>query len=96
MLPHQARDLLDLGGGPGRRGVEARGQLPQRQLAFADRLPEILSAGTAIVLVEQDIALAAASADRIYCLLEGRITLTGKASEISREEIAAAYFGVHK
>jgi branched-chain amino acid transport system ATP-binding protein len=61
-----------------------------------DRLPEILSAGTAIVLVEQDIALAAASADRIYCLLEGRITLTGKASEISREEIAAAYFGVHK
>ena len=61
-----------------------------------DRLPEIRSTGTAIVLVEQDIALAAASADRIYCLLEGRITLTGKASEISREQIAAAYFGVHK
>jgi branched-chain amino acid transport system ATP-binding protein len=61
-----------------------------------DRLPEIRSTGTAIVLVEQDIALAAASADRIYCLLEGRITLTGKVSEISREEIAAAYFGVHK
>ena len=61
-----------------------------------DRLPEIQSTGTAIVLVEQDIALAAASADRIYCLLEGRITLTGKASDISREEIAAAYFGVHK
>jgi len=60
-----------------------------------NRLPEIRSTGTAIVLVEQDIALAAASADRIYCLLEGRITLTGKASEISREEIAAAYFGVH-
>lgn len=61
-----------------------------------DRLPEIRSTGTAIVLVEQDIALAAASADRIYCLLEGRIALAGKASEISREEIAAAYFGVHK
>ncbi len=61
-----------------------------------DRLPEIRSTGTAIVLVEQDIALAAASADRIYCLLEGRITLTGKASEISREQIAAAYFGAHK
>jgi len=61
-----------------------------------DRLPAIRSKGTAIVLVEQDIALAAASADRIYCLLEGRITLTGKASEISFEQIAAAYFGVHK
>jgi branched-chain amino acid transport system ATP-binding protein len=61
-----------------------------------DRLPEIRSTGTAIVLVEQDIALAIASADRIYCLLEGRITLTGKASETSREDIAAAYFGVHK
>jgi branched-chain amino acid transport system ATP-binding protein len=60
-----------------------------------NRLPEIRSMGTAIVLVEQDIALAAASADRIYCLLEGRITLTGRASEVSREEIAAAYFGVH-
>ena len=61
-----------------------------------NRLPEIRSTGTAIVLVEQDIALASSSADRIYCLLEGRVTLTGKASEISREEIAAAYFGVHK
>ena len=61
-----------------------------------DRLPEIRSAGTAIVLVEQDVALAAASADRIYCLLEGRIALAGKASEISREEIAAAYFGVQR
>ncbi len=72
------------------------GLAPKVMREIYDRLPEIRSTGTAIVLVEQDIALAAASADRIYCLLEGRITLTGKASEISREQIAAAYFGVHK
>ncbi|MGV7216024.1 ABC transporter ATP-binding protein [Bradyrhizobium sp. UFLA05-112] len=58
-------------------------------------LPAIRQAGTAIVLVEQDVSLAQKSADRIYCMLEGRITLTGKASDITRDEITAAYFGVH-
>lgn len=59
-----------------------------------EMLPEIRDAGTALVLVEQDISLAQKVADRLYCMLEGRITLTGRASEITRDEIAAAYFGV--
>lgn len=60
-----------------------------------DLLPEIRAAGTALVLVEQDVSLAQKTADRLYCMLEGRITLTGRASEISRDEITAAYFGIH-
>jgi branched-chain amino acid transport system ATP-binding protein len=59
-----------------------------------DLLPEIRSSGTALVLVEQDVSLAQRTADRLYCMLEGRITLTGPTSEFSRDQIAAAYFGV--
>ena len=33
-------------------------------------------------------------ADRAYCFLEGRISLQGKATELRRDAIRAAYFGV--
>lgn len=56
-------------------------------------LPQIRVTGASIVLVEQDISRALAAADRIYCMMEGRVTLTGKASDISREAIHDAYFG---
>jgi branched-chain amino acid transport system ATP-binding protein len=59
-----------------------------------EMLPLIRAAGTALVLVEQDVSLAKKTADRVYCMLEGRITLSGRASDISREAIAEAYFGV--
>lgn len=56
-------------------------------------LPEISAAGTSIVLVEQDVTLAREASDRLYCMLEGRITLSGISNDISREAIASAYFG---
>ena len=56
-------------------------------------LPEITAAGTSIVLVEQDVSLAREASNRLYCMLEGRITLTGASNNISRDDIAAAYFG---
>jgi branched-chain amino acid transport system ATP-binding protein len=56
-------------------------------------LPEITASGTAIVLVEQDVSLAKQASNRLYCMLEGRITLTGPSAEISREAIGRAYFG---
>jgi len=58
------------------------------------RLPAILSQGTAIVLVEQDIVQALKAAHRVYCLQEGRVALSGAAGDLTREQIAAAYFGV--
>jgi branched-chain amino acid transport system ATP-binding protein len=58
-----------------------------------EALPNIASAGTAIVLVEQDVALAQRASNRLYCMLEGRITLTGRSAEIARDDIARAYFG---
>ncbi len=58
------------------------------------RLPAILGEGTSIVLVEQDIAQALKAAKRVYCLQEGRVALAGATQDLSREQIAAAYFGV--
>ena len=56
-------------------------------------LPKVRHAGAAIVVVEQDIGKALAVADRVYCMMEGRVTLVAKASEVTRQEIHAAYFG---
>jgi branched-chain amino acid transport system ATP-binding protein len=57
-------------------------------------LPEIRAAGTAIVVVEQDINQALRVADRVYCFMEGRVTLAGVPAALSREQIRAAYFGM--
>ncbi|MBO6717313.1 MAG: ABC transporter ATP-binding protein [Rhizobiaceae bacterium] len=56
--------------------------------------PRIRESGASIVIVEQDIGQAVKVADRVYCMMEGRITLEGKPADISREDIHAAYFGV--
>ena len=58
------------------------------------RLPAILGEGVSVVLVEQDIVQALKAAHRVYCLQEGRVALEGAAKNLSREQIAAAYFGV--
>ncbi len=58
------------------------------------RLPSILAEGIALVIVEQDIVQALKSVQRVYCLQEGRVALAGAASALTREAIAAAYFGV--
>ena len=56
-------------------------------------VPRIKAAGAALVIVEQDIGRALSVADRVYCLMEGRVTLTGRAVDQTREMIHSAYFG---
>jgi branched-chain amino acid transport system ATP-binding protein len=56
-------------------------------------LPAIRAAGTAIIVVEQDISQVLRVADRLVCLREGRIVLEGPASAMNRHTIADAYFG---
>jgi branched-chain amino acid transport system ATP-binding protein len=41
------------------------------------------------------VARACAVTDHVLCLLEGRVTLAGEPQDLSRERIAAAYFGEH-
>ena len=40
------------------------------------------------------IGAALGAATRVYCLQEGRVALSGAAKDLTREAIAAAYFGV--
>ncbi|MBA1143335.1 ABC transporter ATP-binding protein [Mesorhizobium neociceri] len=56
--------------------------------------PRIRQAGASIVVVEQDIGQALKVADRVYCMMEGRITLSGTPAVLTREKIHGAYFGV--
>jgi len=56
-------------------------------------VPTIKAAGASLIVVEQDIAQAIAVADRVYCMMEGRVTLSGTPGSLSRHTIHNAYFG---
>lgn len=56
--------------------------------------PQIKASGTSIILVEQDIGQALRVSDRVHCMMEGRITLSGRPDDLSRDAIHDAYFGV--
>jgi branched-chain amino acid transport system ATP-binding protein len=54
----------------------------------------IVAEGVSAIIVEQDIQQALKIADHVYCMLEGCVALSGLAASLTREAIAAAYFGV--
>jgi branched-chain amino acid transport system ATP-binding protein len=57
-------------------------------------MPGIRAEGTTILIVEQDIHRALQASNRVYCMQQGRVTLEGRPSELTREQIKLAYFGV--
>jgi branched-chain amino acid transport system ATP-binding protein len=57
-------------------------------------LPRIVAQGVAVVIVEQDIVQALAASKYVYCLQEGRVTLSGPPEQLTRKAVKAAYFGV--
>jgi branched-chain amino acid transport system ATP-binding protein len=57
-------------------------------------LRTIAEAGTTVLIVEQDITRSLRVADRVYCLLEGRVSLEGRPDELDQQRISLAYFGV--
>ncbi len=59
-----------------------------------DALPAITAQGTTVLVVEQDVNQSMKVADRVQCLLEGRTVLEGAPANLSRDELAAAYFGI--
>ena len=52
--------------------------------------------GATLVLVEQDLGRALSVADRVICVLEGRIVLEAPSDRVTRDEVTAAYFGVDR
>ena len=59
-----------------------------------EAMPEIISSGATVVLVEQDVGQALRAADRVYCLLEGRVALQGRSAGLTRQQLSDAYFGM--
>lgn len=59
-----------------------------------DALPQIVGDGMTVMVVEQDIRQALKVSSRVFCLMEGRIALEGRAADVTHEQITQAYFGV--
>jgi len=59
-------------------------------------LSSLLEGGATVLLVEQDLARALKTADRVACMLEGRIVLEGTPGELTREQVTEAYFGLRR
>jgi branched-chain amino acid transport system ATP-binding protein len=60
-----------------------------------ETIGKLRESGLTVLLVEQNIQLALASADRLYVLQTGRIALCGRSEELrSKPELHQAYFGV--
>jgi branched-chain amino acid transport system ATP-binding protein len=57
-------------------------------------IPRIKDRGVGIIVVEQDISRSLDIADRFYCLLEGRVVLSGHPAEVSRDAVVQHYFGL--
>ncbi len=57
------------------------------------QLPKITGQGMSAILVEQDVTRALNAANQFLCLVEGRLSLSGKPQDHSRDAISAAYFG---
>ncbi|MET9951338.1 ABC transporter ATP-binding protein [Streptomyces sp. NPDC006339] len=71
------------------------GLAPLMAARIADTVREINAQGTAVLLVEQNAALALRLASRAYVLEVGRVTLSGPAAELAAsDEIRRRYLGV--
>lgn len=104
------RQALGLSGGEQQALAIGRGLMANPRLLLLDEvslglapvvvekiyqaMPAIVNTGTTVLLVEQDVGQAMKFADRITCMLEGRLVLEGDPHEISHDDIVKAYFGV--
>jgi branched-chain amino acid transport system ATP-binding protein len=70
------------------------GLAPKAVAAVYDSLRGLIGRGTTVVIVEQDLGRALTVASRVTCMLHGEVVLEGAASELTRADITAAYFGV--
>ncbi|RWL86381.1 MAG: ABC transporter ATP-binding protein [Mesorhizobium sp.] len=59
-------------------------------------LQGLISSGTTIVLVEQDLNRALSVSNKVICMLEGRVALAGDSKNVSRDEVTKAYFGLRR
>jgi branched-chain amino acid transport system ATP-binding protein len=56
-------------------------------------LETVKADGATLLVVEQDVGQVLAVAQRLYCFRKGAVALEGEPARLTRERIAAAYFG---
>jgi branched-chain amino acid transport system ATP-binding protein len=59
-------------------------------------LTGVIGEGITILLVEQDLTRALHLADRVVCMLEGKVVLEGEAKTLDRDRVVDAYFGLRQ
>jgi branched-chain amino acid transport system ATP-binding protein len=60
------------------------------------KLKELNESGVTFILVEQEIKRSLKHSDYSYVMVKGRIVIEGKSSELSRQDVSDAYFGVNR
>jgi branched-chain amino acid transport system ATP-binding protein len=112
LKPHLKRRSGDLSGGQQQATAIGRALMTNPTVLLLDEvslglsplavntvyesLQTVIASGATIVLVEQDLSRVLRVATRVACMLEGRIALEGKASELTRDQITEAYFGLRR
>ena len=56
-------------------------------------LRTIAAEGTSTLVVDQDVSQIMELAQRVYCFRKGTVSLEGRPADLTRAQIAAAYFG---
>jgi branched-chain amino acid transport system ATP-binding protein len=72
------------------------GLAPMAVASVYESMRGLISSGTTVVIVEQDLGRALAVSTRVTCMLHGEVVLEGESSALTREQITAAYFGVRQ
>jgi branched-chain amino acid transport system ATP-binding protein len=112
LQPHRRKRAASLSGGEQQATAIGRALMTNPRLLLLDEvslglaplvvdgvyssLASLIEGGATIVLVEQDLGRAMRVADRVACMLEGRIVLEGLPRELTREQVAEAYFGLRR
>jgi ABC-type branched-subunit amino acid transport system ATPase component len=106
-----SREAGTLSGGEQQMVAIGRGLMARPKLLMVDELSlglapkvvdrlidvvrQINQAGTALLLVEQDVLVALDAADRAYVLENGRVALAGRASDVKEDPgVRRAYLGL--